>query len=386
MLLTIECVLIAVLSATLFVSAKFRKIDFQKLGPTSVNDISEAAMRTLNGYTNIALFGIDNRSNGNFDSGQSDVIMVCSINNDTKEIRLASIYRDTIMDVDGSGKYRKCNYAYAHGGAKEAIDMLNRNLDLDIDDFVAVDFRAVTEAVDAVGGIDLGITEDELNPPGHHPGINAYIEEVADVTGKKAHSIQGPGPLHADGVQATAYCRLRYTASMDFGRAARQRIVLQKLFAAVHSASPKELGRLVDSLFPCISTSFSPANLLQLAGAVKDYTIAGTTGYPFKKSTATPSNTIGSVVVPCDAASNVSELHKWLFTESGTGISSEKDEAEASSAISDSERSSIVNDSDVSSTVKRISSGIEEITELTAEDAVDFDPAYEDASGDSVSK
>lgn len=355
----VDCVMALALVMTLFVTAKFQKINYQGLGPISVNDISEATEQILTGYTNIALFGLDNRSNEDFSSGNSDVIMICSINNDTKEIRLASVYRDTIMDVDGEGKYRKCNYAYAHGGADEAVRMLNRNLDLDINNFVAVDFRAVAEAIDAVGGIDLDITEDELDPPGNHPGLNDYINEVADVTGKKAHPFTGPGSIHADGVQATAYCRMRYTASMDFGRAARQRIVLQKLFAAIHEAGPVELGRLIDRLLPYISTSFSSSELVRLGMAAKDYSIAGTTGYPFEKSMAMPSKTIGSVVVPCDAASNVAELHKWLFSET---------------------------DTDVSSTVRSISSDIEDITGLTAEDAASFDPAYEDAGGDSVAK
>ncbi len=348
----------AVLTLVLVGLTKLDNIDHLDLGTVAANQVSEAAKITLKGYTNIALFGIDNRSNGSFDSGQSDVIMVCSINNDTKEIHLVSVYRDTLMDVDGNGKYRKCNYAYNHGGPKAAVEMLNRNLDLDIKDFVSVDFRAVAEAVDAVGGIDLTITDDEIDPPGHHPGINAYIDEVADVTGRTAKHVQS-GSQHVDGVQATAYCRLRYTASMDFGRAARQRIVLQKLFEKVKSASLKEQSALIDTLFSHISTSFTTGDLLVLAGAMKDYTIAPRAGYPFAKSTATPSNTIGSVVVPCNAIDNVKKLYSVLFGDENH---------------------------EVSSTVENISTDIEDLTGLSAEDAVSYDPAYEDASGSSVMK
>ena len=358
LLLTAECIVAAVLTLVLVGLTKLDNIDHLDLGTVAANQVSEAAKITLKGYTNIALFGIDNRSNGSFDSGQSDVIMVCSINNDTKEIHLVSVYRDTLMDVDGNGKYRKCNYAYNHGGPKAAVEMLNRNLDLDIKDFVSVDFRAVAEAVDAVGGIDLTITDDEIDPPGHHPGINAYIDEVADVTGRTAKHVQS-GSQHVDGVQATAYCRLRYTASMDFGRAARQRIVLQKLFEKVKSASLKEQSALIDTLFSHISTSFTTGDLLVLAEAMKDYTIAPTAGYPFAKSTATPSNTIGSVVVPCNAIDNVKKLYSVLFGDENH---------------------------EVSSTVENISTDIEDLTGLSAEDAVSYDPAYEDASGSSVMK
>lgn len=355
-LLIIEIIILIILLLALFVMLKFGKINFQDIGETITNPISEESKLTLKGYTNIAFFGIDNRSNGNYESGQSDVVMVCSINNDTKEIRVVSVYRDTLMDVDGEGKYRKCNYAYAHEGVTGAINMLNRNLDMDIKDFVAVDFNAVAEAIDAVGGIDLTITDAEINPGGGHPGINAYIDEVADVTGREGGHVKA-GEQHVNGVQATAYCRLRYTASMDFGRAARQRVVLQKLFDKVKTANLVELNNLVDAVFDDISTSYSAGDLIALASAVKDYSLAGTAGYPFAKATGEPSKTVGSVVIPCTVESNVKELYKYLFNEE---------------------------DHQCSSTVEEISQSVVNETGMTEADAVDYDASFEDASGTSV--
>lgn len=354
--LGVEAVALASLSLFCFGLSKLTRIRHESIGPIETNaaDISPTVAEKLKGYTNIALFGLDNRTTGRYDSGQSDVIMIYSINNDTKEIRLASVYRDTLMDVDGEGKLRKCNYAYNHGGPEAALTMLNRNLDLSLQDFVAVDFKALTEAIDAVGGIDLTITEDEISPG----KINHYIDEVAALTKRKGGHVEA-GTQHVNGVQATAYCRLRYTASMDFGRAARQRIVLQRLFEAAKKAGPVKLNALIDSVIDDISTSLSTPEVLRLALAVTDYSIKDTTGYPFQKNLANPSRTIGSVVVPCDVESNVKELHRFLFDETGH---------------------------EPSATVSAIAADVTDLTGFTAADAIDFDPAYEDASGTEVSK
>ena len=355
-LLIIEIIVLVILLFALFVMLKFGKIDFQDVGQTIENPISEESKITLKGYTNIAFFGLDNRSNGNYSSGLSDVVMICSINNDTKEIRIVSVYRDTLADVDGNGKIRKCNYAYAKGGATGAINMLNRNLDMDIHDFVAVDFNAVAEAIDAVGGIDLEITDDEIDPGPTHPGINEYIDEVVKVTGREGGHLTA-GPQHVNGVQATAYCRLRYTSSMDFGRAARQRIVLQKLFEKVKQANLIELNNFVDATFDDISTSYTAAELIALASAVKEYSLADTTGYPFTKTTGEPSKTIGAAVIPCTVESNVKQLYQYLFNET---------------------------DHECSPTVKEISESIIKLTGKTEEDAAAYDPSFEDASGTTV--
>ena len=155
----IEIILLLAALAALFVWSKYQKLDRQPdmIGTEDImnEDMDESVQEVLKGYTNIALFALDNRSNGSFSAGNSDVIMIASINNDTKEVRLVSVYRDTFLNVsgDGSFNFRKANYAYNKGGAEEAVRMLNRNLDLDIQDYVVVDFQAVTEAVDLLGGV-----------------------------------------------------------------------------------------------------------------------------------------------------------------------------------------------------------------------------------------
>ena len=351
-LLIIEIIVLIILLGFLYIMLKFGRIDFQDIGETTKNEVTKESQEVLKGYENIALFGVDNRSNGQYDGGNSDSIMIASINNDTKEVKIVSVYRDTCMDVDGEGKLRKCNYAYNHGGAKAAVNMLNRNLDMDISDYVAVDFYALAECVDAVGGLDLTISEKEASVMNKE-----YISYTSDIVGKKSKKVQAGESVHCDGIQTVSYCRVRYTASGDFGRAARQRIVLQKLIAKMKSANILELNNLIDSLFDDISTSLSVGEITSLASAVRDYTLAATYGYPYKKAGINPGKTYGDLVVPCTVEDNVKQLYSDLFGEQ---------------------------DHQASSTVKNISEKIETFTGLGADDANDYKAEYEDASGDAV--
>jgi anionic cell wall polymer biosynthesis LytR-Cps2A-Psr (LCP) family protein len=124
-------------------------------------DLNSQTVEKMTGYTNIALFGLDNRSVGNYAWGNSDTIMIASINNDTKEVKLVSVYRDTYLSI-GEGKFNKANSAYNLGGVERAVKMLNANLDLSITDYVCVDWAALIEAIDALGGIELQVTKQEV--------------------------------------------------------------------------------------------------------------------------------------------------------------------------------------------------------------------------------
>ena len=143
---------------------------------------------------------------------------------------MVSIYRDTYLDMDTTdGSFAKANAAYSKGGPTQAISMLNKNLDLDITDYVSVDFNAVADCVDLLGGITMDITDEEAAIMNGETEHQDYIGEVAQVTGKEAHYLDGGGTYNLDGVQATAYARIRYTAGDDYRRALRQRTVITKL-------------------------------------------------------------------------------------------------------------------------------------------------------------
>lgn len=309
-LLIVEVVVLLLLVAFLYAWLKLGLIDFKKVDNVKKNNLKEETEEQLKGYTTLAFFGVDNRSNGNYESGMSDVIMVCAINNEKnaegkREVRLMSVYRDTAMDVDGEGNIQKANYAFNHGGVENSINMLNRNLDLDIQDFVIVDFKAVTDAVNAVGGVEIELTQEEADY------TNTYIAEVAAVTGEEGQYVSA-GLQNLSGVQATAYCRVRYTAGGDLKRAERQRTVLMKLAEKAQNASIGELNNLITAIFPEISTSLDLTEILSLAKDAKSYILAGTAGYPFSMTTGS-FGSAGSLDIPCTVTANVTAAQYYLY-------------------------------------------------------------------------
>lgn len=268
-------------------------------------DISSETIEVLEGYTNIALFGLDNRAQGKYERGLSDVIMIASINNKTKEVRLVSVYRDTYLSV-GGGKYGKANTAYSRGGAKQAVQMLNANLDLNIKEYVCVDWAAVTEAIDALGGVEIDITKEEVKH------INNYIWEVDAMVGTKSPALKNPGKQVLTGTQATTYARIRKTAGSDFKRTSRQRIVLEAMLNKAKQADIKTLLGICDVVFDDIATSLTLTEIVTLVKDVQKYEIGTTTGFPFEMRGAQLSDA-GDAVVPIGLEDDVVQLHQYLF-------------------------------------------------------------------------
>lgn len=309
MLFIVEVLVILILLAALFVIIKLNKLNNTgDLDEDKLNiNIDAKTQELLDGYTNIALFGIDNRSTGKYESGNSDCIMIASINNDTKEVRLISVYRDSFLAVDDDDDLRKLNAAYAKGGPTGAVAALNKNLDLDIKEYVAVDFNAVMEVVDALGGIELDITSKEAET------MKIYINEMNEVMGTNGTAVSGPGLQTVNGIQALAYCRDRYSGGDDYGRTERQRTVISKIVEKAKAASLPTLNKVIDELFPDISTSLSSSEILGLAASIKDYELADTQGWPFQLTTERMGGKLGDVVVPTDLETNVNLLHQYLF-------------------------------------------------------------------------
>lgn len=307
-MLIIEIIALVLLLLVLLIWGLISKIDFQKfsLGEAGINADLDTSF--LKGYTNIAVFGLDNRDETSYDSGNSDVIMVASINNETKEIRLVSVYRDTYLSISDDNEYNKANAAYSHGGVKNAVKMLNRNLDLDITNYICVDWKALIETIDALGGVEIDVQENEVEY------LNAYVGDLVYwIPEADGSMVAGPGLQTLNGTQATAYARIRYTTGDDFMRAARQRIVLQAMMDKVKQADVKTLFTIVNDVADDVSTSFNLGQLLGLASAVKDYSIAGTTGFPFQLTTGEVSGK--DYVFPVELDNNVVALHQYLFGE-----------------------------------------------------------------------
>ena len=304
----LEILLLVILLVVVYVWSIVGKIHMESMSEEEAgvnSDLDADTLAVLEGYTNIALFGLDNRGSDNYASGNSDSIMIVSINNDTKEVKIVSVFRDTYLSI-GNGKYRKANAAYAVGGATQAVQMLNSNLDLNISAYVSIDWKALVEAIDALGGIDIELTSAELEP------MNMYIPEIDAMTGYSTSPVTSAGLTHLNGTQATAYTRVRYTAGDDFKRASRQRIVLQAMLDEAKQADVGTLIEICNEVFDDIYTSLDLKDIIALAKDVKSYEIVSTTGFPFALTTADLSGA-GDSVVAAELSNNVSDLHTYMF-------------------------------------------------------------------------
>jgi len=277
----------------------------------------------LKGYRNVALFGVDSRDRDLKAKTRTDTIIVASINLETKEVKLVSVYRDTYLNLMGSTeKYGKCNSAYAYGGADQAIKMLNSNLDLDIKDFITIGFEGVRDVVDALGGVYVEVDSEEIKH------INNYqismAESMDDIDLKDVVPVEQTGYQLLNGLQATAYCRIRYTAGNDFKRTERQREVIKACLDVAKTVSPAKLKTACENLSSEMYTSFELSEILELLASITEYSIVDEGGFPTSGQITT--GTIGqkgSCVVPVNLESNVVWLHGFLFGEEDYAVSPE---------------------------------------------------------------
>ena len=301
--------LVVAAAGAVLLASKLAKIDTVELDADKLN-ISEEARERGTGYLNVALFGVDSRDAELGEGTRSDTIMIASLNRETLEVKISSVYRDTLLQ-QSDGTLNKANAAYAYGGPEGAVAMLNENLDMDIEHYVTVNFNALIDVIDAVGGVEIDVQQEETSY------INGYATEIIKVTGKDSMGVMEPGLQTLNGVQATAYSRIRYTAGDDFKRAERQREVLTKVIEKLQGASLSQINKIIDKVFPEVSTNFTLTEILDYALDAFDYKLGETTGFPFDKSTDTLNN-IGSVVIPVTLESNVQQLHEFFFgTEDG---------------------------------------------------------------------
>lgn len=305
----IEIVCLLFLLGVLYVWSVVGKIEFNPFawGDAGINeDLADDTILKMNGYTNIALFGLDNRESGSYDTGHSDTIIIASVNNKTREVRLVSVYRDTYLRVDSDETYSKANSAYYKGGPEQAVKMLNSNLDLSITEYLCVDWSALVQAIDALGGVDIEITAQEAEL------INAYIHEIDAMMGTSSPAVYGEGVKTLTGAQATSYARIRKTSGDDFKRSSRQRIVIEAMLNKAKAASIGTLLDICNVVFDDISTTLELSEILGLAMHVKEYQIVSTTGFPFEMTTRQISK-IGDSVIPIVLENNVKQLHLYLF-------------------------------------------------------------------------
>ena len=289
-LILIIILAIILLAIFAFVSNKWGKVNNVDLNKNDII-VSTNADENLSNYRNIAILGIDSREDTYSKGNRSDCIIIASINNDTKQVKMVSVYRDTYVQIEGYG-LDKITHAYSYGGAELALNTLNANLDLNIEEFVVVNFEAVKEVVDDIDGITMQITDEEVS---HIPGI------------EKA------GTYNLTGEQALAYARIRHAEGGDYKRTERMRDVIAAIVEKVKTFNISQINKFIDNILPKIYTNITAADIFTLIPSITSMKITDSIGWPYETKGITLDRWYG---VPVTLESNVEMLHKEVFEES----------------------------------------------------------------------
>ena len=269
-----------------FINSKLNKINYEEIDENEI-EVTEEVKEELSGYRNIVLFGIDDADGY---TGRSDCIIIFSIDQKTKNVKMTSIYRDTYVEVPGHG-YTKINHAFAYGGATLAMSTINRNLDLNITEYVTINFQVVKDIVDLVGGVKIDVTSKEAT---QIPGIT------------KA------GTYNLNGTQALAYGRIRKIDS-DEKRTERMRTVVDKVFSKVKKMSPLEMNKIADEILPELHTNIKKSEITKIMKDVTSYKIGESMGWPYEVEGKMISKVWYGI--PKTLQESVQKLHGELFKE-----------------------------------------------------------------------
>lgn len=232
-------------SLYLYAHNKLSKMDKVEVDKSDLGISQEISTNydNSNKIKNIALFGVDAPDGEN---GRSDSIMIATIDSAHKKLKLTSIMRDSYVNIPGHG-LDKINHAYAFGGPQLAIKTLNENFGLNITDFATVNFSSLPIIIDALGGVEINITDEEVS---HIPGISSA------------------GTYNLSGEQALSYSRIRYAEGGDYKRTERQRTVLEALFKKALTLPATSYVSTLDSVLPYIQTNMSSNTILSLGTKV----------------------------------------------------------------------------------------------------------------------
>ncbi|MBU3180988.1 LCP family protein [Clostridium psychrophilum] len=296
-----------VISYTFYQLSKVKTVKISGANSDLGISAAAAAKDASSGITNIALFGVDRRDKD--EPGRSDSIMILSIDTKHKKIKMSSIMRDTYVKIKGHGQ-TKITHAYAYGGSQLAIRTINENFNLDIKDYVTVDFFDLEKLINAIGGVKVNVAQDEVTL------INSYMNETAGIEKKAVTKLENPGTQNLNGLQAVAYSRIRYTTGGDFKRTERQRTVLTAMLTKIESLGDTQFPSVVSKLLPLTETSISSINILKLG--TKVITTKSTTvvqerfpvdGYCWGK-------TIDKVwYLVCDMNTTIDQIHKFIYDD-----------------------------------------------------------------------
>lgn len=279
-----------------------KKDSSEEIVPKQEAEQIEHTQPVISRVKTYAFFGLDTRPNS--ESSRSDVIMLIRLNPEQEDIKILSVYRDTLLDVDG---LKKCNAAYSLGGANKAMRMLENNLDISVDGFMSADFKTVADIIDDLGGVDIDITEEEAYY------ANSYIKEMNKLYNENIADISS-GSQHLNGIQAVAYSRIRYTEGWDYKRTERQRTVLSLIFQKFQKADNLVQKTVITRAFENIYTDMNENTAINLIQDISTYKCTDNAGFP-KYKTGRSIEGQGDCVLPNDLTKNVKWLHEFLYDE-----------------------------------------------------------------------
>lgn len=300
-------ILLAIGSIVFYVNKVLGDVEQVSLKKEDLN-INETVNSQEPDVKNIALFGVDAKDAKDREDGNSDAIMILSLNNKEHSIKLTSLSRDAYVDIDGHGK-DKLNKAYALGGPELAIKTINQNFDLNLDDFISVNIETVPAIIDILGGVEIDIKDYEIDE------MNGYISKINMVTGKNSPFISEAGVQQLDGNQAAAYSGIRMVEGGDYKSPERHRVVLTALFKKFKDIDISKIPAIFDEVAPMTKTSLDKGEMVNLAiEGVKSK--GGVQQERFPQDNNSEGHGTGEeYYVTYDVEKTKSDLHKWIFTK-----------------------------------------------------------------------
>ena len=259
---SIILLILTIFFVTSYILSIISKFQHEDIDTNDIGINEELFSKDELGITNIALLGVDN-------NGTSDAIIIASIDTNSKNIKMISILRDSLVKVEPKNKkpyYTKINEAYGNGGVETTLRAINSNFNLNVKDYISINFDGLASIIDKIDGIDVNITAEESKH------INGLIASTKGHEG--CPQIEGYGDIRLNGIQAIEYARIRKKLNQngqrdDYGRTDRQRFVLETILKKVKQIPYNEIPDLIDTFLPCMKTSLSLNKILSLSKILK---------------------------------------------------------------------------------------------------------------------
>lgn len=307
-LITLSLVLLFVISvAGGLVAYSYDLLDKMEQVDLNKEDLSLNTYVSNDKIENIALFGVDGM---NGEGGRSDSILILTIDKVNNKLKVSSIMRDAYVSIPGHGK-DKITHAYAYGGPQLAIKTLNENFNLDIQEFLTVNFESFPQIIDALGGLDIEITQEEIDAS---ININSHIRHLNELNGTNSPYINTPGLQHLDGTQSLAYARIRYTDGGDAARTQRQQVVLNALIDKLKETPVTQYNALLNKFLPLIKTSLTSNEMLGVAGDVLKLSGSPVEDKTFPCVEDTTDSMIGGIYyLTFNRENTIDKIHEFIY-------------------------------------------------------------------------